>query len=46
MTEVILFLLGFTSITTVYEVTKTSKSSKSNSIKNDVKKLNKNLIKF
>lgn len=46
MTEVILFLLGFTSITTVYEVTKTSKSSKSNSLKNDAKKLDKNLFKF
>ena len=43
MKEAMLFLLGFTAITSVYEIAKTSKSTKSNSLKRNSEKFLKNL---
>lgn len=34
MTEVLIFILGMSSVSTIYEIAKTSKSSKSNSMRN------------
>ena len=42
MTEVLMFLAGFTAITTVYEIAKTSKSSQSGKLKRETNKIKKN----
>lgn len=39
MVEAMLFMLGFTGVVSVYEIAKTSKSSKSNLIKRDAVKI-------
>lgn len=41
MTEVILFMLGFTAITSVYEIAKSSKSNQSSKLKRDTERLRK-----
>ena len=41
MAEVMMFLMGFTAITTVYEIAKTSKSNQSNKLKRSTDKLKK-----
>ena len=41
MLEVTCFLLGFTAITTVYEIAKTSKSNQSNKVKREIEILKK-----
>ena len=41
MAEVMMFLMGFTAITTVYEIAKTSKSNQSNKFKKSTEKLKK-----
>lgn len=43
MTEVLMFILGFSAITSVYEIAKTSKSNKSNKVVRDAEKITKNL---
>ena len=39
MVEAMLFMLGFTGVVSIYEIAKTSKSSKSNAIKRDAMKI-------
>lgn len=41
MTEVLMFLMGFTAVTTVYEIAKTTKSNQSNKLKRGTDKLKK-----
>lgn len=41
MAEVMMFLMGFTAITTVYEIAKTSKSNQSNKLKRSTDNLKK-----
>lgn len=41
MVEAMLFMLGFTAVTSVYEIAKTAKSTKSNSIKREAEKIDK-----
>ena len=41
MVEVMMFMLGFTAITTVYEIAKTSKSNRSNKVIRDTERANK-----
>lgn len=45
MANAILFLLGFTSVTTVYEIAKTGKKVKSDNVKKAVSSLGKNKVK-
>lgn len=44
-TELLMFLLGFSSITTVYEISKTTKSSKSSKIQRGAEKIAKHIPK-
>ncbi len=41
MTNAVLFLLGFTSITSIYEIAKTGKQTKSSNVKKSVGALGK-----
>ena len=42
MTEVLMFMLGFSGVVSVYEIAKTSKNTKGNTIKKEAEKLSKN----
>lgn len=39
MVEAMLFMVGFTGITTIYEIVKTTKSTKGNSVRRDAEKI-------